>query len=250
MHTFSSDGIEIAYLDEGSGPPILLIHGFASNAATNWVDTGWVKHLNRDGLRVIALDNRGHGSSQKLYDPAEYTTAIMAEDARRLLDHLHIPQAHVMGYSMGARITAQLTLEHPERVQTAIIAGLGINMVHGLAGAEPIATALEAASLDQVTDAQARTFRIFADQTRSDRRALAACIRGTRERIAPETVARIARPVLVAVGTTDTVAGSGPELARLIPGAQILEILGRDHMRAVGDRIFKDGVSNFLAANK
>jgi pimeloyl-ACP methyl ester carboxylesterase len=156
----------------------------------------------------------------------------------------------VMGYSMGARITAQLTLEHPERVETAIIAGLGINMIHGLAGAEPIAAALEAESLADVTDAQGRAFRAFADQTKSDRRALAACIRGTRERVAPETVARISRPTLVAVGTTDDVAGSGPELARLIPGAQILDITGRDHMRAVGDRIYKDGVSAFLSAHR
>jgi pimeloyl-ACP methyl ester carboxylesterase len=247
VHTFDSDGVEIAYLDQGAGPPILLIHGFASNATTNWVDPGWLKHLQRDGYRVIALDNRGHGASQKLYDPADYSTLLMAEDARRLLDHLHIPQAHVMGYSMGARITAQLALAHPERVESAIIAGLGINMIHGLAGAEPIATALEAESLDQITDEQARAFRIFADQTRSDRRALAACIRGTRGRVAAETVARITCPVLVAVGTTDTVAGSGPELARLIPGAQVLDIFGRDHMRAVGDRIYKDGVSAFLA---
>lgn len=249
MHTFSSDGVEIAFLDEGSGPPILLIHGFASNAKTNWVDPGWVKHLVRDGYRVIALDNRGHGASAKLYDPAQYTTALMAEDARRLLDHLHIPAAHVMGYSMGARIAAHLAMAHPERVETAIIAGLGINMIHGLAGAEPIARALEAESLADVTDPQGRAFRAFADQTKSDRRALAACIRGTRETVAPEAVARISRPVLVAVGTTDDVAGSGPELAALIPGAQSLEITGRDHMRAVGDRIYKDGVSAFLKAH-
>ena len=249
MHTFSSDGVEIAFLDEGSGPPILLIHGFASNAATNWVDPGWVRHLVRDGYRVVALDNRGHGASQKLYDPAAYRTAIMAEDARRLLDHLHIEQAHVMGYSMGARITAQLALAHPNRVRTAIIAGLGINMIHGLAGAEPIAAALEAQRLEDVTDAEARTFRIFADQTGSDRHALAACIRGTRESMTAEAVARIACPVLVAVGTADTVAGSGPELARLIPGARALDITGRDHMRAVGDRVYKDGVSAFLSSH-
>jgi pimeloyl-ACP methyl ester carboxylesterase len=249
VHTFSSDGVEIAFLDEGSGPPILLIHGFASNAATNWVDPGWVRHLVRDGYRVVALDNRGHGASQKLYDPAAYRTAIMAEDARRLLDHLHIGQAHVMGYSMGARITAQLALAHPNRVRTAIIAGLGINMIHGLAGAEPIAAALEAQRLEDVTDAEARTFRIFADQTRSDRHALAACIRGTRESMTAEAVARIACPVLVAVGTADTVAGSGPELARLIPGARALDITGRDHMRAVGDRVYKDGVSAFLSSH-
>jgi pimeloyl-ACP methyl ester carboxylesterase len=249
VHTFSSDRVEIAFLDEGSGPPILLIHGFASNAATNWVDPGWVRHLVRDGYRVVALDNRGHGASQKLYDPAAYRTAIMAEDARRLLDHLHIGQAHVMGYSMGARITAQLALSHPDRVRTAIIAGLGINMIHGLAGAEPIAAALEAQRLEDVTDAEARTFRIFADQTRSDRHALAACIRGTRESMTAEAVARIACPVLVAVGTADTVAGSGPELARLIPGARALDITGRDHMRAVGDRVYKDGVSAFLSSH-
>ncbi len=249
MHTFSSDGVEIAFLDEGSGPPILLIHGFASNAATNWVDPGWVRHLVRDGYRVVALDNRGHGASQKLYDPAAYRTAIMAEDARRLLDHLHIEQAHVMGYSMGARITAQLALAHPNCVRTAIIAGLGINMIHGLAGAEPIAAALEAQRLEDVTDAEARTFRIFADQTRSDRHALAACIRGTRESMTAEAVARIACPVLVAVGTADTVAGSGPELARLIPGARALDITGRDHMRAVGDRVYKDGVTAFLSSH-
>ena len=249
VHTFSSDGVEIAFLDEGSGPPILLIHGFASNAATNWVDPGWVRHLVRDGYRVVALDNRGHGASQKLYDPAAYRTAIMAEDARRLLDHLHIEQAHVMGYSMGARITAQLALAHPNRVRTAIIAGLGINMIHGLAGAEPIAAALEAQRLEDVTDAEARTFRIFADQTRSDRDALAACIRGTRESMTAEAVARITCPVLVAVGTADTVAGSGPELAKLIPGARALDITGRDHMRAVGDRVYKDGVSAFLSSH-
>ena len=69
MPTFQSDGVELAYLDEGVGDPILLIHGFASNATVNWVDTGWVRHLTRLGARVIAIDNRGHGASAKLYSP-------------------------------------------------------------------------------------------------------------------------------------------------------------------------------------
>lgn len=252
MHTFSADGIDIAYLDEGDrdGQPILLIHGFASNAVTNWVEPGWVKHLTRETYRVIALDNRGHGASAKLHDPAAYSRALMAEDARRLLDHLGIAAAHVMGYSMGARITASLALAHPARVKTAIFGGLGINMVHGLGGSDAIARALEAASLDQISDPQARNFRIFADQTRSDRLSLAACIRATREAISAETIARISCPVLVAVGTTDDVAGSGPDLAALIPGARALDIPGRAHMRAVGDRVYKDGVSAFLAAHR
>lgn len=252
MPTFSSGGVEIAFIDERPdtdaeiATPILLIHGFASNLRVNWVDTGWVRHLNREGYRVVAIDNRGHGQSQTLYSPEDYRSTIMAEDARALLDHLSIAQAHVMGYSMGAKITALLTMHHPARVRTAIFAGMGVNMVRGVSDAEPIAAALEAPSIDDVTDRKARTFRLFADQTKSDRLALAACIRGIREPVSAEALAGIRCPVLVAVGTTDDVAGSGPELAALVPGAETLDITGRDHMRAVGDRIYKDGVTDFL----
>jgi pimeloyl-ACP methyl ester carboxylesterase len=247
MPTFSSDGVEIAYLDEGSGDPVLLIHGFASNATVNWVDTGWVRTLTQAGYRVIAVDNRGHGRSAKLHDPKDYGGPLMAEDARRLLDHLGIPRADVMGYSMGARITAFLTINHPERVRSAVLAGLGINMVRGMAGTGPIAHALEAASIDDVTNPTARTFRAFAEQTRSDLKALAACIRFSRDPITPQALATIRVPVLVAVGTHDVIGGSAKELAALIPAAEALEITDRDHMKAVGDRVYKDGVLAFLA---
>lgn len=247
MPTFSSDGVEIAYLDEGVGDPMLLIHGFASNATVNWVDTGWVRTLTQAGLRAIAVDNRGHGKSEKLHDPKDYGGPLMAEDARRLLDHLGIERADVMGYSMGARITAFLTINHPERVRSAILAGLGINMVRGMAGTGPIAHALEAASIDDVTNPTARTFRAFAEQTRSDLKALAACIRSSRDPITPQALATIGVPVLVAVGTHDVIGGSAKELAALIPGAEALEITDRDHMKAVGDRVYKDGVLAFLA---
>ena len=247
MDTFDSDGVRIAFLDEGQGDPILLIHGFASNIQVNWVNTSWVSTLTRAGFRVIAIDNRGHGASEKLYDTTAYGAPIMAEDARRLLDHLGIARADVMGYSMGARIAAFLVMTHPERVRSVIFAGLGINMVHGVGAPGPIAAALEAPSVDDVKNDAARSFRVFAEQTGSDRLALAACIRSSRDKIAPEDLARISRPVLVAVGTDDVIAGSGPQLAALIPGAEALEITGRDHMKAVGDRIYKQGVLDFLA---
>ena len=139
MHSFSSDGVRIAYIDvapQGGpeadrGEPILLIHGFASNHAVNWVNTMWVTALSRAGRRVIALDNRGHGKSEKLYDPAAYDSYIMAEDAIRLLDHLDIARADVMGYSMGARISAHLALVHSERVRALLLGGLGIHLVEG-----------------------------------------------------------------------------------------------------------------------
>lgn len=246
MPVFDSDGVEIAFIDEGSGNPVLLIHGFASNVAANWVDPGWVRHLTREGFRVIALDNRGHGKSAKLYAPADYGTPLMAEDACRLLDHLAVPRADVMGYSMGARITAFLAMTHPGRVRSAIFGGLGINMVRPMAGTGPIAAALEAPSMEAVTNPTARTFRAFAESTRSDLKALAACIRGSRDPIAPEALRALACPVLVAVGSEDVIGGSAADLAAIIPGAEALVIEGRDHMKAVGDRAYKDGVADFL----
>lgn len=246
MRSFDSEGVKITFIEEGAGQPVLLIHGFASNVAFNWDDTSWVRFLTREGFRVIAFDNRGHGESQKLYRVEDYGAPLMAEDARRLLDHLGIARADVMGYSMGARITAFLALHHPARVRSCIFGGLGINMVRGVAGTGPIAHALEAPSIDDVTNPTARTFRAFAEQTRSDLKALAACIRSARDAITADGLKRLACPVLVAVGTSDVVGGSARDLADLIPGAEALDITDRDHMKAVGDRLYKAGVLDFL----
>ncbi|MGE3144465.1 MAG: alpha/beta fold hydrolase [Pseudorhodoplanes sp.] len=247
MPRFSHDGIELAYLDEGEGDPVLMIHGFASTKEVNWAYPGWVAALRRAGRRAIAIDNRGHGESQKLYDPALYHTALMAGDARALLDHLAIARADIMGYSMGARIAAFLALKHPDRVRAAILGGLGIRLVDGVGLPESIADALEAPSLADVADPTGRTFRSFAEQTKSDRRALAACIRGTRQTLSRDEVARIRVPMLVAVGTKDAVAGSAQQLAALIPGARAVDIPDRDHMLAVGDKVFKAEVEKFLS---
>ena len=248
MPTFRHDTIDIAYLDEGEGEPIVLVHGFASTKEMNWVYPGWVTTLTRAGRRVVALDNRGHGQSTKLYDPADYQMALMADDVRALLDHLNIERADVMGYSMGARITAFLTVSHPERVRSAIIGGLGIRLIegHGDVMSEIIADALEAPSLADVSDPTGRQFRAFAEQTKSDLRALAACMRRPRQTLAREQIAGIKVPVLVAVGSKDEVAGSGPALAALIPGARAVDSPGRDHMLAVGDKVFKTEVLQFL----
>jgi pimeloyl-ACP methyl ester carboxylesterase len=247
MHKFNSGGVEIAYQTAGDGPPILLIHGFASNARVNWWDTGWVKTLTAAGRHVITFDHRGHGASEKLYDPALYPAAEMAEDARRLLDHLGIAQADVMGYSMGARVSAFLTIAHPERVRRAVFAGLASRMITGVGGAEAIAAALEAPTRNDGLDINARAFRIFAEQTKSDLKALAACIRSSREKITVEELAMIRVPVLVVAGDKDEVAGDVDTLVKAIPGAVGVTLANRNHMNAVGDRGYKDAVLAFLA---
>jgi pimeloyl-ACP methyl ester carboxylesterase len=247
MPTFNSGGVTIAYETAGQGPPILLIHGFASTARVNWWDTGWVKTLAEAGRMVITFDHRGHGESDKLYDPALYPAAEMAEDARRLLDHLGISQADVMGYSMGARVSAFLVIRHPGRVRRAVFAGLASRMITGVGGAEAIARALEAPGPEDVTDPGARSFRVFAEQTRSDLKALAACIRSSREKITAEELGRIPVPVLVVAGEKDDVAGDVQTLVNAIPGARGVTLPGRNHMNAVGDRGYKDAVVEFLS---
>jgi pimeloyl-ACP methyl ester carboxylesterase len=246
LQHFDSGGVSIAFIDQGEGPATLLIHGFASNHRVNWVSTSWTTDLLAAGRRVIALDNRGHGESGKPHLPEDYRTPLMAEDARRLLDHLGIERADVIGYSMGARIAAVLALAHPERVRSVVFGGLGEGMVRGVGASEPIAGALLAPSLDSVTDERGRMFRRFADQTGSDRQALAACISAARQVLAPAELARLSVPVLVAVGSDDEIGGSAAALAALIPGAEGFEIPGRDHMKAVGDRKHKAAVLAFL----
>jgi pimeloyl-ACP methyl ester carboxylesterase len=246
MPSFKHGPVEIAFLDQGEGEPLVLIHGFASNKEVNWVQPGWIATLTGARRRAVALDNRGHGQSTKLYDPADYHTALMAEDVRALLDHLGFERADVTGYSMGARIAAFLAVKHPDRVRSLILGGLGIKLVEGAGLPNSIAAALEAPSLADVTDPVGRMFRAFAEQTKSDLRALAACIRGSRQTLSRAEVASIPVPTLVAVGTKDQIAGPAQELASLLPRGQALEIPDRDHMLAVGDKVFKAGVITFL----
>ncbi len=245
MPSFKNGSVEIAFLDEGEGDPIVLVHGFASSKSVNWIYPGWVSELTKAGRRVIALDNRGHGESSKLYDPEDYHIGIMAGDVRALMDHLAIDRADIMGYSLGGRITAYLAYV-PDRMRAGVLGGIGMGLIAGGGPGEKVALALEADELADVTDPVGRTFRAFAEQTRSDRRALAACLRGSRRLMSRDEAAAITVPVLIAVGTVDDVAGSAHALGEVISHAEVLDIPDRDHMRAVGDKVFKAGVLDFL----
>jgi pimeloyl-ACP methyl ester carboxylesterase len=247
MPSFHNGAVEIAFLDEGEGDPIVLVHGFASSKNVNWVYPTWVSDLKKDGRRVIALDNRGHGDSEKLYDSADYEIAIMAMDVIALLDHLGIERADIMGYSLGSRMTAILAREQPQRLRSAILGGIGIGLIEGGGPGENVAIALEAPSLEDVTDPVGRTFRAFADQTRSDRRALAACLRGSRRLMTSEEAAGIGVP--------------GPDRGRHQGRNRGLSCALGKSSRArrcstfptaitcapVGDKVYKTGVTDFLS---
>jgi pimeloyl-ACP methyl ester carboxylesterase len=230
---FSSAGVDIAFIDVAPqgrdlNEPILLIHGFASNHRINWVNPRWVETLTQAGRRVVAFDNRGHGQSEKLHAPSDYHADLMTKDAVNLLAHLAIERADVMGYSM-------------------ILGGLGDRLVRDGGLPETIAEALEAPSLDSLVDPTQRLFRGFAEQTKSDRVALAACVRGSRRNLTLAEAARIMQLTLIAVGERDTLAGDPAKLVGLFPRAELLVIPGRDHNLAVGDKAFKAGALDFLA---
>ena len=140
---------EIAYHDEGEGHAVVLVHGFASNASVNWLSPGWIKTLVDAGYRVIALDNRGHGESTKFYKEEDYRLLRMAGDVRELIGYLELRSPHVMGYSMGARITATLAHSHGDELGKIILAGNGYNMVEGGFDSSEIRDGLMAENIEQ-----------------------------------------------------------------------------------------------------
>ncbi len=245
------DGVPINYIDEGSGPAIVLVHGFASSLQGNWRGPGVVDALTRAGRRVIALDCRGHGRSGKPHDPEAYGGTKMADDVIALMDHLGIGRADLWGYSMGGFIAASLLVRHPHRFRCVILSGVGDGLLTGgrsRRNAEAIARALEAESASDAENATARAFRIFAEQSGNDLKALAAIQRSSRGGFDPAKLRETDRPVLVLIGEGDTLVGPAEGLAAAIPGAKLVKVPG-DHITAVASPEFKEAALAFLATH-
>lgn len=247
MEFFEADGMKIAYAVEGEGSPLLLAHGFASTHHVNWIATGWVKALTDAGYRVILPDMRGHGESGKSHEKADYTLSVMASDLVALLDHLGEPGADLMGYSMGAMVALVAAMEHPDRFDRIIAAGVGDKLLDPNRNPGPVIEALLTDDPSSVTSKGALLFRTFADQNKQDRVALAACFEAVRAPFPADGLSRITRPVLVVAGETDVQAGEAGPLAARISGARAFTVPKRDHMRTVGDKVYKQAVLEFLA---
>ena len=246
MQTIDVNGTQIAYIDEGKGIPIVLVHGFASNMTANWVAPGWVSFLAENGFRVVVLDNRGHGASEKFYQSDMYSWELMAGDVSGLIDLLGLDRPHVMGYSMGARISATLASTQSGKLGKVVLAGNGYNMISGDFPWQQVSDDLLAASLEDVTSKTGREFRLFAESTKSDLKALAACVMGRSMNMPEEAFAAISAPVLVIAGEKDDLVKQPEKVAELIPDGRFEQIPRRNHMNAVGDKVYKQKVLEFL----
>ena len=244
---FDSDGVRLHYEVAGpdNGTPLVAVHGFASDYQLNWVGSRWQETLTNAGFRVIGLDCRGHGRSDKPHDESAYSIDIMAADVVRLLDHLDIDSFAYLGYSMGSRIGLEVVLSHPRRVRRAVFGGLG--SASAINHSDQIAQAFLIG--EPTDDPTARTFYNFASaRPVNDLKALAACIKGLKPEASPARLATIRIPILVVVGDHDEIARDAPQLIELIPTARLVTIAGRDHMSAVTSRDFKRAALDFLTA--
>jgi pimeloyl-ACP methyl ester carboxylesterase len=246
---FDSDGLRIAYEDVGEGPPTVLVHGFAASRESNWKRTGWVDRLTGVGRRVVALDCRGHGESDAPHDPAVYDTANMASDVLRLMDHVGLERADLMGYSMGGMIATRLLLDAPERFRRVVLAGIGGGTIRGRApDRSGVADALAAAGRTEEASELARGFRAFAESQGADLQALAAVMRAPRKPVDAARLADVKLPVLIVVGERDALVGDPQPLADAIPGAKLVTVPDKDHLTTVPDTRYKEAVLEFLDA--
>lgn len=243
----SQDGVRIAYDVVGEGAPALLVHGFAASRVQNWKEPGWYLTLKDAGYRVIAMDCRGHGDSDKPHDPAAYDHALMAADAVAVIHAAASGPVFLMGYSMGGFISMRVLLEHPELLRKVVVGGVGESYLKGqLEQRAAIADALAEPDRSKITEPTLKAFREFAEQSGKDLKALAACMRAQRRVYTPGELAHSTRPVLVVCGENDTLTGAPGPLAAAFADGRAVTVARRDHMTTVGDKVYKQAVLDFL----
>jgi pimeloyl-ACP methyl ester carboxylesterase len=259
---FDSNGVKIHYIIEGQGEPVLLVHGFTGSIPVQWGVPGILSKLSKD-YQVIALDNRGHGKSDKPYDAKQYGPE-MVSDVVRLLDHLKIPKAHVVGYSMGGFMTGYMLATYPDRLITATLGGAGwsqtndarMSFIGELAdsldagkGIGPLIVRLTPADRPKPTDEQINAINQMLMLT-NDSKALAACIRGMTGLAVPEEKLRANKvPTLCLIGDKDPLKAGVDEMQKVMANLTVEIVKDTDHMTAFRSPAFIADLQTFLASH-
>ena len=245
MPSFDSSGVRIHYVSEGNGPPVILVHGLTSSLDRNWRRPGIIDTLVGAGRRVVALDCRGHGESEKPHEASAYSGTKMSDDVVALMDHLDIDVADLVGYSMGGVIVVSLLARRPERFRRVVIAGVGDWVLRAGTDTGPLIRSRRRRSGRLRGMIRKWLLQRVARYSGNDPHALAAMRRAERAGLDVEKLAGVRCPVLILVGREDRGAGSPDKLAAAIPGAQVVIVPG-SHITTVVDPAFKRAIVDFL----
>jgi pimeloyl-ACP methyl ester carboxylesterase len=268
---FDSNGMRIRYVEHGAGDPVILVHGFSATVKSNWGNTGVIAALGKNN-RVVALDYRGHGQSGKPHDTKAYGNNEIAKDVLRLMDHLKIERAHVVGYSLGANIVAKLLTTNPERFITATMGGS--SGMRGTPNEQTRKTLDDWAESMTTTDTPFRwvvlqvaptdepplTEEMIRQQSSefagsNDVEALAAMLRGMDLFVTNEQLASVKVPTLAVVGSADPALLGVNSLKRLWPALSVVVIDGATHSNNRGRGVtgrpeFVQAIRDFIATHK
>lgn len=255
-----SDGVKIRYIDRGEGTPVVLIHGFSASIEANWLMSGLVRTLRQD-YRVVALDVRGHGKSDKPHGKENYGTKTV-DDVLRLMDHLEIDKAHIVGYSMGGLMTLKMLVHHPDRFISAVPGAAGwappdspqLTFLDDLAesleqgkGLGPLVNALWPDGDAKPTEEQIKAISDIII-LQNDVLALAGAARGmaqltvTQEQLEANTI-----PTLAIVGGADPIKTGVEAMAEVMANLEVVVVEGANHLSCFRTDTFRESLLEFLA---
>ena len=251
MPTFNANNYVLSYQDQGSGEPVVMLHGFGMSAKSCWGNNGWYDFLNEKGYRAVALDSRGHGESALSKNPTDYEADKMTKDVIDLLDHLGIGKAHFMGHSMGGRTMLNILLEYPERIKSAVGVSIGSNVFEPVDSAM-LKKALLATDMTDIPPVVAKYANEFISAG-NDKYVLAACLSSPRPVPKKQDLHAIKKPCIIVCSTEDPIVGDPTQLASEIPGAKTIlvsscsghsEVLATDELRKSAIKLFRSASSN------
>jgi len=244
----ATDGTQLATYEFGDpdAPTLFLLHGFASSAIANWHRTGWVRDLLRDGYHLVALDQRGHGASDKPLLVESFAMGTLADDVLHVLDAYLIDEVGFVGYSLGARVGWRAAHDHPDRISRAVLGGI------------PDGDPLKRFDIDDarahiehghdVTDRLTGAFLTMAKADPGNNlESLVALVEGMRDGEQPGAANAPHQPVMFATGSEDHILEASRALAAATPHGTFYEIPGRNHFNAPTSRHFRDAARAFLA---
>lgn len=248
----SAEGHRLATYTWGDedAPVVVTVHGFASSCRDNWVSTGWVRDLTRAGFRVLALDQRGHGASDKPHDPRDYALRTLAGDVEAVMDTYLVDTAFYVGYSLGARVGWEVALDLPGRVERVVLGGVPDGVPLGRLDLAQARAYVEDGI--PVTDRVTQNYIALTERVGgNDLRALLAIAEGMRAsgNADPDPAVRAPQqPILFATGSQDAIIEGSRALAAACPQGEFVEIPDRHHFNAPGSRVFREAALAFLTA--